>query len=75
MLKDNRRFPRAALMAQAGQLESRVQEWLDITNQRIEECEDSGMGSVAARFAARFNNLDEARRAINEARVFLYNCH
>lgn len=66
------RFPRASLIQHAAMLESRINKHLDDTQRLIDEAEDRGMGSVTRKLAQRFNALDTARAAVNEARIALW---
>lgn len=66
------RFPRASLIQHAAMLESRINKHLDETQQLIDEAEERGMGNMTRKLAQRFNALDSARAAVNEARVALW---
>lgn len=67
-----KRFPRASLIQHAAMLESRINHHLEDTQQLINDAEDRGMHVVTEKLARRFNALDDARSAVNRARLALW---
>lgn len=67
-----KRFPRASLIQAAAALESRINKLMEETNALIEESEDRGMAVVTRKLSQRYNALDQARAAVNDARIALW---
>lgn len=75
MVSPNERFPRAAIFAQAAELQERLEYWQGITAKRMHDAEDMQFGEIIVRkFKARYDALDKARELATQARQNIYLC-
>jgi len=66
------RFPRASLVDNATRLELRLSEWIERTNERIDESENLGLGQVTHRLNLRLQALQDARDIAAELASVLF---
>jgi len=66
------RFPRASLLAQAAQLETRINKLMDQALVAANACHSLGLPLQAAKHTQRIAELERARAHANEVRLALW---
>jgi len=66
------RFPRASLLAQAAQLETRINKLMDQALVSANACSQMGLPLQAAKHTERLAQLEKARAFTNETRLALW---
>ena len=66
------RFPRASLLAQAAQLETRINKLMDQALVSANACSQMGLPLQATKHTERLAKLDKARAFANETRLALW---